>query len=130
MALASIQNRRGFFSDYWLGSLLSARGAAGARLSAAQAKKALDRVARVVEAMEGADAHDLTRFRERFARPILEELLGYGLQENAAEPRLRPLTAGNGNGASPVALAWLHPEAEELDSPRPRRQLETGLVAH
>lgn len=129
MALASIQNRKGFFSDYWLGSLLSARSAAGARLSAAQAKKALDRVGRLVEGMEGADAPDLTRFRERFARPVLEELLGYELHENAAEPRLRPLAAANGNGGSPVALAWLHPEAAELDSPRPRRQLEAGLLA-
>src|SRR5258708_11409645 len=129
MALASIQNRKGFFSDYWLGSLLSARNAAGARLSAAQAKKALDRVSRLIEATGGAETPDLTRFRERFARPVLEELLGYALAENPAEPRLRPLSAPNGNGGAPVALAWLLPEAEELDSSSARRKLEAGLMA-
>ena len=130
MALASIQNRKGFFSDYWLGSLLSARNAAGARLGTAQAKKALFRVSRLIEATGGAETLDLTRFRERFARPVLEELLGYALAENAAEPRLRALSASNGNGGAPVALAWLLPEAEELDAARPRRQLEAGLLAH
>jgi len=129
MALASIQNRKGFFSDYWLGSLLSARSAVGARLSATQAKKALDRVGRLIEAAGGAETPDLTRFRERFARPVLEELLGYALAENPAEPRLRPLSAPNGNGGAPVALAWLLPEAEELDSSGARRKLEAGLMA-
>ena len=129
MALASIQNRKGFFSDYWLGSLLSARSAAGARLSGAQAKRALDRVSRLIEAIGGAETPDLTRFRERFARPVLEELLGYALAENPAEPRLRPLSAPNGNGGAPVALAWLLPEAEELDSSSARRKLEAGLIA-
>ncbi len=129
MALASIQNRKGFFSDYWLGSLLSARSAAGARLSGAQAKRALDRVSRLIEAIGGAETPDLTRFRERFARPVLEELLGYALAENPAEPRLRPLSAPNGNGGAPVALAWLLPEAEELDSSGARRKLEAGLMA-
>lgn len=79
MALASIQNRKGFFSDYWLGSLLSARGATGARLTTAQARKALWRVGQVVDTFGNAETPDLTRFRERFARPVLEEILGYAL---------------------------------------------------
>ncbi len=129
MALASIQNRKGFFSDYWLGSLLSARGATGARLTTAQARKALWRVGQLVDTFGNAETPDLTRFRERFARPVLEEILGYALLENAAEPRLRPLKAGDGNGGAPVALAWLLPEAEDLDSAKARRQLEAGLLA-
>jgi hypothetical protein len=129
MALASIQNRKGFFSDYWLGSLLSARGAAGARLTASQARKELWRVSRLLDAFGNSETPDLTRFRERFARSVLEEFLGYALLENAAEPRLRPLKAGDGNGGAPVALAWLLPEAEDLDSARARRQLEAGLIA-
>jgi len=129
MALESIQNRKGFFSDYWLGSLLSARGAAGARLTTAQARKALERVNRLVDIFGVSEAPDLTQFRERFARPVLEEILGYALLENATEPRLRPLRAANGNGGSPVALAWLLPEADDLDSSKARRQLEAGLLA-
>jgi len=129
MALESIQNRKGFFSDYWLGSLLSARGAAGARLTTAQARKALERVNRLVDIFGVSEAPDLTQFRERFARPVLEEILGYALLENATEPRLRPLRAANGNGGSPVALAWLLPEADDLDSGKARRQLEAGLLA-
>jgi len=129
MALASIQNRKGFFSDYWLGSLLSARGASGARLTTAQARKALWRVSRLVDAFDNSETPDLTRFREQFVRPVLEEILGYALLENAEEPRLRPLKAGDGNGGPPVALAWLLPEAEDLDSAKARRQLEAGLIA-
>jgi hypothetical protein len=129
MALASIQNRKGFFSDYWLGSLLSARGAEGARLTTAQLRKALWRVGCLVDAFGNAETPDLTRFRERFARPVLEEVLGYALLENAAEPRLRPLAAGEGNDGAPVALAWLLPEAEDLDPTKARRQLEAGLLA-
>lgn len=129
MTLAAIQNRKGFFSDYWLGSLLAARGAAGARLSAAQARKALDRVTRLMEAAAGSETPDLTRFRERIARPMLEELLGFSITENPAEPRLRPLGVANGNGGDPVALAWLLPEVEELDASAPRRQLESALLA-
>jgi hypothetical protein len=129
MALASIQNRKGFFSDYWLGSLLSARGAAGARLTTAQARKALWRVGQLVDIFGNAETPELTPFRQRFARPVLEEFLGYALLESAAEPRLRPLKAGDGNGGAPVALAWLLPEAEDLDSAKARRQLEAGLIA-
>ncbi len=128
MALASIQNRKGFFSDYWLGSLLSARGAAGARLTTAQARKALWRVGQLVDIFGSAETPELTPFRERFARPVLEEILGYALLENAAKPRLRPLKA-EGNGGAPVALAWLLPEAEDFDSAKARRQLEAGLIA-
>jgi hypothetical protein len=130
MALASIQNRKGFFSDYWLGTLLSARGTAGARLTPAQAKKTLDRASRLVEAIGGQDTPDLTRFRERFARPLLEEVLGFELRENAVEPRLRPLAAANGAGGSPVALALLLPDPDEIETARARRQVDEGLLAH
>jgi len=128
MAFASLHNHKGFFSDYWLGTVLSARGAAGVRLTAAQAKKALERVARLVEVMNGVAEPDLTRFRERFARPLLEELLGFEIRENVAEPRLRPLAAFNANGGMPVALALLCPDHSEFDAPRTRRQLENGLI--
>lgn len=129
MAFDAIRNRRGFFSDYWLGTLLSARGSGGARLTTAQLRKALERVSRAVDAVGGIDPMDLTSFREKLARPVLEEVLGFALQENAAEPRLRPLGVSEG-GDGAVALAFLLPEADDLESPRARRQLEGGLLSH
>lgn len=130
MALQSIRNHRGFFSDYWLGTVLGARGASSARLTAAQARKALDRVTRLVEAMGGATAPELTRFREKFARPLLQDFLGFELHENATEPRLRPLSVANGTESIEphVALALLCPDPEEIDSRQGRKLLEDGLL--
>jgi hypothetical protein len=127
MALASIHNRRGFFSDYWLGTLAAARGREAARLTAAQARKLLDRLRRLTEGINGADPPDLTRFRERFARPLLEDLLGFALRENAEEPRLRPLAPTHEPDAEPVAAIHLLPEADALDTPGARRNLESAL---
>ena len=76
MPLASIHNRKGFFSDYWLGTLASARGAGGARLTPAQARRALERLRRGVEAVDGIEPPDLTHLRERLARPLFEDVLG------------------------------------------------------
>ncbi|MCP9464994.1 MAG: N-6 DNA methylase [Nitrospira sp.] len=127
MALTSIHNRRGFFSDYWLGTLAAARGHDGPRLTAAQARKLLDRLRRLTEGINGADQPDLTSFRERFARPLLEDLLGFALRENAQEPRLRPLAATHEPEAEPVAAVHLVPETDALDTPRVRRDLESAL---
>ncbi|MCP9469935.1 MAG: N-6 DNA methylase [Nitrospira sp.] len=127
MALKSIHNRRGFFSDYWLGTLASARGRDAARLTAAQARKLLDRLRRLTESINGTDPPDLTRFRERFARPVLEDLLGFALREHADEPRLRPLAATPEPDAEPVAAVHLLPEVSALDAPRARRDLESAL---
>ena len=87
MALRSLRNHHGFFSEYWLGTVLGARAAAGARLTGAQARKALDRVSRLVETVNGAAVPDLMRIRERFARPLLADYLGFDLHENTAEPK-------------------------------------------
>ncbi len=129
MALASIHNRRGFFSDYWLGTFAAARGQESARLTTAQARKLLDRLRRLTEAVNGVDAPDLTRFRERFARPLLEDLLGFTLREHPQEPRLRPLAASNEPDSPLVAAAHLLPETNALETPRVRRDLESALEA-
>ena len=127
MAPASIHNHRGFFSDYWLGTLRSARGAGAVRLTPAQDRKVLDRLRRMVDTANGTETPDLTCFRERFARPLLEDLLGFMLRENGEEPRLRPLAAGEGQDAPIVMAVHLLPEAEALDVPRTRRALEEAL---
>lgn len=130
MALPSIRNQRGFFSDYWLSTLAGARGAAGPKLTSAQARKVLERLSRLVEAASGADEADLARFRERFARPLLLDWLGFDLHENAAEPRLRPLSIADDTGTfgPHVALVLLCPDAEQLDSRQARQHLEDELT--
>lgn len=129
MPLASIHNRKGFFSDYWLGTLATSRGAKGNRLTPAQSRKALYRLRRAVEAVDGAEPPDLTRLRERLARPLFEEVLGFRLEENAGEPRLRPLTAiAADDSVVTAALTWLLPEADALDNARSRRRLEEALL--
>jgi len=131
MALQSIRNHRGFFSDYWLGTVLGGRGAAGPKLTAAQARKALERVARLVDCVASAGEIELSRFRERFARPLLLDVFGFDLHENAVEPRLRPLSVADGSGhfGAPVALLWLCNDAAELDARQSRRRLEDELLA-
>ncbi|MBA5866431.1 MAG: N-6 DNA methylase [Nitrospira sp. CR1.3] len=126
MALNSISNRRGFFSDYWLGTLTSARGWDGVRLTPAQARKTIERLRRMLESVNSPDAVDLTTFRERFARPLLDETLGFTLEEHAANPRVRPLKTRDADG-SVLAAAYLLPEAEALDAPHTRRTLDEGL---
>jgi hypothetical protein len=64
MALNSIRNIRGFFSDYWLGSILSAKKGAGSKLTKAQADKALWRLTQLRNRIEGFENPDLPRFRE------------------------------------------------------------------
>lgn len=131
MAPQSLRNHRGFFSDYWLGTVLGARGGAGVRLTAAQVRKAMNRVSGLVESVNGAVPPDLTRFREHFARPLLQDFLGFDLHENPAEPRLRPLSAANGADSlgPPVNLVLLCPDPEEIDSRQGRRQIEDALLA-
>jgi hypothetical protein len=127
MPLAALHNRKGFFSDYWLGTLASARGRDGARMTPVQARKMLDRLRRALESVNGVETPDLTRFRERFARPLLEDLLGFALGENPEEPRLRPLTMRDSTNGPVLAAVHLLPETEALDTPRQRRALEEAL---
>lgn len=131
MTLHSIRNQRGFFSDYWLGTLASARGVAGAKLTAAQSRKALERITRLVESGGSAEP-ELQRFRERFARPLLLEVFGFDLHESTDEPRLRALSISDGSGSfgPPVALVSLCADPEELDARAARRRLEDELAAH
>lgn len=131
MTPQSIRNHRGFFSDYWLGTALGVRGAAGPRLTAAQARRTMERVSRLVESTNGKDISDLTRFRESFARPLLHDYLGFDLCENPAEPRIRPLAAADATGATgaPLAIAFLCADPEEAESRQIRRSLEDALLS-
>jgi hypothetical protein len=128
MSLLSLQNHKGFFSEYWLGTILSARGSMTQRVGAATARRLLERLTRVVDSIGSKTDIELAHFRERFARPVLEELFGFELKENAAEPRLRTLGIRNGNGGSPLAMALLCPDWSDADERQQRKHLEDGLL--
>ena len=125
MPLNAIHNVRGFFSDYWLGSILSARKSAGPRLTAAQARKKLWRLSQLYERVDSVEPPEITRFREKFARPLLDEIFGFQLLESD-DARLRRI-ASNGNTLGAVMLC---PKDDDLSSRHPRQNLERVLLDH
>lgn len=128
MTLRAIQNHRNFFSDYWLGTLTAARGMVGPRLSAAELRKRLRRLVRLVDGLGGADRLEPARFRERFARPFLADVLDLGIADTegaAALYCLKPL--GAGAEAPPIAVIRLCHDTADLDRPAVRRELEEAL---
>ena len=135
MALNSIRNIRGFFSDYWLGSILSAKKGVGSKLTKAQAEKTLWRLTQLRNRIEGFENPDLTRFREQFARPLLGQVLGFNVEENPEETRVRLLTrqpeeAAEGAASAPIAALYLCPDDDEIESRQTRGSLERFLADH
>jgi hypothetical protein len=133
MALNSIRNIRGFFSDYWLGSILSAKKGAGPRLTKAQAEKTFWRLTQLRNRIEGFENLDLTRFREQFARPLLGQVLGFNVEENPEETRVRLLTrqteeTAGGVAGAPIAALYLCPDDDETESRQTRGMLERFLA--
>lgn len=129
MTLRAIQNRRNFFSDYWLGTLAALRGAAGPRLSPAEQRRRMRRFTRLVDSLNGADKMDPARFRERFARPLLADVLDFELEDEPDAPHvysLRPL--GAPIDTLPVAIVYLCHDAEDLDRAAVRQALDAGLA--
>ena len=131
MALQAILNRRGFFSDYWIGTLLSQRQKRENRLTPAQARKALFRLSRLLERVDKPEPLELTAFREHFARPVLGDLLGWRILPRTEEdsPRLRLLApmSEEESTAAPRALLLLCPESDRLDAAV--REAEKALIA-
>jgi len=133
MALNSIRNVRGFFSDYWLGSILSAKKGVGSKLSKAQAEKTLWRLTQLRNRIEGFENPDLTRFREHFARPLLGQVFGFKIEEHPEETRVRLLTRQAEEGAEaktsePIAALYLCPDEDEIESRQTRGSLERFLA--
>jgi hypothetical protein len=133
MALNSIRNVRGFFSDYWLGSILSGKKGSGSKLTKAQAEKALWRLTQLRNRIEGFENPDLTRFREHFARPLLGQVFGLNIEENPDETRVRLLTRQPEEEAeiktsTPIAALYLCPDDEEVENRQPRNTLERFLA--
>lgn len=129
MPASALHNRRGFFSDYWLGSMLARRETGAPRLTRAKLDKLLWRVGQLTDRANAVvEKPDLTTFRERFARPLLDEVWGFRLSEPTDEARLR-LLLPNGDSVEPVAVLRLCPDPEELETREARQQLEHAVEA-
>jgi N-6 DNA Methylase len=128
MPLRSVLNHRGFFSDYWLGTTLGRQKVGGPRLTSAQVRKALARMSNLADGSAATLlTSDLTRFRERFVRPLLE-VFDFAILEGSEEPRIRALFASGDDSASTLALIGLCPESEEINSRSLRKRLEDALL--
>jgi hypothetical protein len=129
MALDSIHNIRGFFSDYWLGSVLSAKKGIGPRLAAAQSRKKLWRLNQLHDRVDAVEPPDIATFREKFARPLLADIFGFRLLE-ADDARLRLISSDIEDGAAPLAAVLLCPGQEDLPTRQTRQGLERALLDH
>jgi hypothetical protein len=110
MAFRHLRNVRGFFSDYYLGSVLGRGAGRGARKIASDrgTDQAYDRFRRIRERAEGR-ADDAPTCRERFIRPLLRDVLGFhlGAGENGIHGLFRVRRSGrawaSGLCSSPTA---------------------------
>ena len=129
MPLDSIHNIRSFFSDYWLGSVLSAKKGIGPRLAAAQSRKKLWRLNQLHDRVDAVEPPDIATFREKFARPLLADIFGFRLLE-ADDARLRLISSDIEDGAAPLAAVLLCPGQEDLPTRQTRQGLERALLDH
>jgi hypothetical protein len=135
MAFPSLQNRRGFFSDYWLGSMAARRETAAPKLTSGKLDKLLWRITQLVDRMKLPEPPEITAFREKFARPLLTEAWNYVLSDATDEARFRfllPHADGDDAqpGGLPIAGLWLCPDPDAVDERAPRQKLEGLLDQH
>ncbi len=129
-----IRNVKGFFSDYYLGSIFG-RGEGRSRkkqLSDRDTDAAYNRFRRLYQRVEGQvlDSHNT---RERFVRPLLRDVLGFHL--GSGEESVYPLFKNAEEeqaGHSPILLAYCGASDEELDKGHgnsiPMKRLEKTLA--
>ena len=129
-----IRNVKGFFSDYYLGSIFG-RGEGRSRkkqLSDRDTDAAYNRFRRLYQRVEGQvlDSHNT---RERFVRPLLRDVLGFHL--GSGEESVYPLFKNAEEeqaGHSPILLAYCGASDEELDkghgNSTPMKRLEKTLA--
>lgn len=130
MTLRAIQNHRNFFSDYWLSTLTAARGVPGPRLSTAELRKRMRQLVRLIDALGGADHLEPARFRERFARPLLNDVLDFDVAETEGAPALHCLRpVGAPLEAAPIAVVRLCHDIADVDRPAVRREVEEALAS-
>jgi hypothetical protein len=134
MTFRHLRNARGFFSDYYLGSVFGRTSGRGRRrgLSDRETDLACGRFRRIRERAEGRAA-DPAECRERFARPLLRDLLGFHL--GAGDDRVHGLFASadaEAAGDRPLLVCYCGGFDADLDAGRgtanPVRRVETALA--
>jgi len=129
-----LRNARGFFSDYYLGSVFGRGKGRGRRknLSDRETDNAYRRFRRIWQRAESRAA-DAAACRERFLRPLLRDVLGFHL--GVGEERIHGLyrsAEAEQAGERPLLLAYCGKWDEALDAGRgsqnPMRRLERALA--
>jgi len=132
-----LRNARGFFSDYYLGSVFGRDGGRGRKrkLSDKTSEAAYARFRKLFDRVSGREL-SAPDCRELFLRPLLRDVFGFLLGEGAE--RLYPLVpvpSGGDEIAEPapaVAIAWLGALDDDLDAGRgrhaPRKEIEAELA--
>lgn len=134
MTFRHLRNVRGFFSEYYLGSVFGRGIGRGARktVSDRETDRAYARFRRIRQRAEGR-ATDAPTCRERFIRPLLRDVLGFhlGAGENGIH-RLFPSAEAEAAGEPPLLLVYCGAWDEDLDAGRgkanPMRALGEALA--
>lgn len=129
MSLRSIHNRHNFFSDYWLGTLLSSRSSSGPRLSTLELRKRLRRLTRLVDALAGTARAEPARFRERFARPLLHDVFDFDWSETTDSERFVVLHSGGAADTAVSAVGYLCPDAPSAEQRSTLQAVHAHLAA-
>lgn len=134
MTYRHLRNVRGFFSDYYLGSVFGRGDGRGRRrhVSTRETDLAYLRFRRIHERSEGR-ATDAPACRERFIRPLLRDVLGFHLGAETGRVHLLFDSAeAEAAGAPPLAAAYCGAWDEDLDVGRghsgPSRHVEQVLA--
>lgn len=134
MIFRHLRNARGFFSDYYLGSVFGRGTGRGRRrqLSDRETDLAYTRFRRIRERAEGRAA-DPAQCRERFVRPLVRDILGFHL--GAGEDRIHLLFASaeaEAAGEHPLLACYCGGWDEDLEAGRgatqPVRRIEAALA--
>lgn len=121
-------NNRGFFSDYYFGTLFGRRSRGRAGLGGRETERAHERLARIHERAEGR-CDEAPRCRELFIRPLLRDILGFHLGDGADRVHLLHATADEGlAGGRPLGAVYCGGWDENLDADRGRPTQQLGGV--
>ena len=132
MIFRHLRNVQGFFSDYYLGTVFGRGGGRGRRrqLADRETDRAFERLRRIWERAEGrcATAADV---RERLARPVLRDILGYhlGVGQDGIHG-LYPSAEVEAGGSRPIVLAHIGGWDDDPDvAPGRGRRTAADLLA-
>jgi hypothetical protein len=135
MIYRHLRNARGFFSDYYLGSVFARGKGRGSKkhISDKLTDTAYKRFQKIFHRSEGR-CPDAPSCRERFIRPLLREVFGYHL--GGGDQRIHGLftsAQSEAEGRQPLALAFCGAWGEDISAGRsaaaPVKRMEAALAA-